>query len=50
MFSNKTIRFLMLLILIAAYVILALCDFYNGRYRTGGVSMLFAVVTWLVFF
>jgi len=46
----KMVRLLMLLILIAAYVILALCDLYEGRYRTGCVSMLFAVVTFLVFF
>jgi len=50
MFQIKTIRSLMLLTLIAAYVILALCDFREGRYRTGSVSVLFAVVTYLVFF
>jgi len=50
MFQVKTIRFLALLTLIAAYVLLALCDFHEGRYRTGGVSLLFAVVTYLIFF
>jgi len=46
----KTIRFLALLTLIAAYVLLALCDFSEQQYRTGGVSLLFAVATYLIFF
>lgn len=50
MFSIKTIRFLMLVLLIAAYVVLAACDFHEGRYRTGCVSTLFAIITYLVFF
>jgi len=40
----------MVVILIAAYVILAFCDISDGHFRTGVVSMLFAAVTWLVFF
>lgn len=50
MFNVKTIRFLMLATLIAAYFVLAICDFHDGRHRTGCVSLLFAVVTWVIFF
>ena len=46
----KTIRFVMVLTLFTAYVILAICDIMEGRYRTGSVSALFALVTWLVLF
>ena len=45
----KEIRSMMVLILIAAYLILAVCDINEGRYRTGAVSVLFATVTWLIF-
>lgn len=43
-------RVVLIVILIAAYLALALCDVKDGRYRTGFVSFLFALVTWLVFF
>lgn len=46
----KTVRFLMVFSLIAAYVILAICDLREGKFRTGFVSALFAAVTWLIFF
>lgn len=39
----------MVIILIAAYLILALCDFREGRYRTGITSALFAMVTFVIF-
>jgi len=45
----KTVRFVMVMTLFAAYVVLALCDLKQGRYRTGCVSALFAAVTWLIF-
>lgn len=47
---TKKIRLVLILILITAYLALALCDVGAGRYRTGFVSFLFAMVTWLVFF
>lgn len=50
MLPTKTIRSIMLVTLIAAYVILALCDIKEGRFRTGVVSLLLAMVTYLVFF
>lgn len=50
MLQIKTIRLAVVFTLIVAYVILAICDITNGRYRTGVVSGLFAAVTWLVFF
>lgn len=46
----QMIRFVMVLILIAAYVVLAVCNCFDGQYRFGIVSALFATVTWLVFF
>ena len=46
----QKIRLVLIVILIAAYLALALCDVGDGRYRTGFVSFLFAMVTWLVFF
>lgn len=46
----KTIRSAMVITIFTAYVVLAMCDFKEGRYRTGCVSALFAMVTWLVFF
>lgn len=46
----KKIRYVLVMTIFAAYVILALCDIKEGRYRTGCVSALFAMVTWLVFF
>ena len=49
MFPTKTVRFIMLVTLIAAYIILALCDIKEGRFRTGVVSLLLAIVTCLVF-
>ena len=45
----KEIRSMMVLILIAAYLVLAFCDFIEGRYRTGAISALFAVANWLIF-
>ena len=47
--QTKVIRSVIVIILIAAYSVLALCDFVDGRYRTGIVSALFAAVTWLIF-
>jgi len=49
MLTIKTIRSAMLITLIAAYIILAICDIREGRYRTGIVSTLFAIVTFVVF-
>ena len=46
----KTIRFAAVVLLLAAYIVLAVCDVKEGRYRTGIVSSLFAAVTWLIFF
>lgn len=46
----KKIRLAMVLVLIVAYLILAICDLKEGKFRTGIVSTLFAAVTWLVFF
>lgn len=46
----KTIRFVVVMTIFVAYVLLALCDIKEGRYRIGCVSALFAMVTWLVFF
>ena len=46
----KKIRLGMVLVLIAAYLVLAVCDLKEGNFRTGIVSILFAAVTWLVFF
>lgn len=40
----------MVLTLVVAYIILAVCDFKQGKIRTGLVSTLFAAVTWLIFF
>lgn len=45
----KTIRYVVVMTIFVAYVMLALCDIQEGRYRTGVVSSLFAVVTWLIF-
>ena len=46
----KHIRFAMVLVLIGAYLVLAICDLKDGKIRTGVVSGLFAMVTWLIFF
>ena len=46
----RKIRLAMVLVLIGAYLILAVCDLKDGNFRTGIVSVLFAAVTWLVFF
>ncbi len=46
----KKIRLVLVMILVAVYIALALCDVKDGRYRMGFVSFLFALVTWLVFF
>lgn len=45
----KTVRPFMVILLIGAYLILSICDFKEGNYKTGVVSALFAAVTWLVF-
>lgn len=50
MLPTKMLRFLMLVLLIGAYLVLAICDIKEGRFRTGAVSFLFAIVTYLVFF
>lgn len=47
--QTKIIRSVMILVLIVAYLVLAVCDFVDGRPRTGTVSALFAAVTWLIF-
>lgn len=49
MTTVKTIRVVVVYTLVAAYIILAICDFKEGKTRTGLVSTLFAAVTWLVF-
>lgn len=49
MLTIKTIRSVVVLTLIGAYVVLAICDFSQGRLRTGIVSTLFAIVTFVVF-
>ena len=48
--TAKKIRLAMVLVLITAYLVLAVCDLKEGKIRTGVVSVLFAAVTWLVFF
>ncbi len=45
----RKIRLIMVITLIAAYLVLALCDLNEGRYRTGFVSALFALVTFVIF-
>lgn len=50
MTPTSIIRKAMVFTLLAAYIILAFCDFKEGKYRTGPVSILLAAVTWLVFF
>ena len=47
---KEKVRFAMVVVLLAAYIVLALCDISEGKYRTGIVSGLFAVTTWLIFF
>lgn len=49
MLTTKTIRSAMVIVLIAAYLVLAICDVKDGRYRTGIVSTLFAIVTFVIF-
>jgi len=46
----KMIRSVVVMTIFVAYVVLAVCDIKEARYRTGCVSGLFALVTWLVFF
>ena len=46
----KVIRAIAVFTLLAAYIVLAVCDFKEGQWRTGVVSTLFAAVTWLIFF
>lgn len=46
---TKTIRTAAVFVLIAAYIILAFCDFREGRIRTGITSALFAIVTFVIF-
>lgn len=49
MLTIKTIRFAIVITLIAAYLILAICAFREGRYRMGITSTLFAIVTFVIF-
>lgn len=50
MLTTKTVRSVIVVILFTAYIVLAVCDIKAGNIRTGVVSALFAVVTWLIFF
>lgn len=50
MLTTKTVRSIMVVTLFVSYLILAVCDFKEGQWRTGVVSSLFAAVTWLIFF
>lgn len=50
MVTMKMVRSVMVVTLFVAYLILAVCDFKEGQWRTGVVSTLFAAVTWLIFF